>query len=166
MPVINPLYDAVGNLIVAAVATAGSYGSLTGAPSIPSAVFKQVTVSGQSTIVAASVSDTLDLRAGANITLTATTSGNALTIAGSASAGQLPVGYIFISTSSDDPAVALGYGTWTALGAGKVLVGYQSGSADFGTGGQTGGRRGSRRRGRLANPRSWEKATRHRAPMT
>jgi len=50
-----------------------------------------------------------------------------------------PVGSIFASTLSTNPATTLGYGTWAAFGAGKVLVGYLNGDSDFGTGGATGG---------------------------
>lgn len=50
-----------------------------------------------------------------------------------------PINSIFTSTDSANPATALGYGTWTAFGAGKVLVGYSAGDPDFGTGGGTGG---------------------------
>jgi hypothetical protein len=57
----------------------------------------------------------------------------------SSSAGQLPIGFVFISKVSTNPATLLGYGTWTATGVGEVLVGYKSGDADFGTPGGTGG---------------------------
>ena len=50
-----------------------------------------------------------------------------------------PVGSIFISTLSSNPAGILRYGTWAAFGQGRVLVGFASGDPDFGTGGQTGG---------------------------
>ena len=46
-----------------------------------------------------------------------------------------PVGSIFLATVSTDPATLLGYGTWSALAAGKVLVGYAAGDSDFGTAG-------------------------------
>lgn len=50
-----------------------------------------------------------------------------------------PIGAIYISTLSANPATTLGYGTWSAYGTGKVLVGYKSGDANFGTLGATGG---------------------------
>jgi microcystin-dependent protein len=50
-----------------------------------------------------------------------------------------PVGGIFISAVSTNPATLLGYGTWTAFGAGRVLVGLDSGDVDFDTDGETGG---------------------------
>jgi hypothetical protein len=46
-----------------------------------------------------------------------------------------PVGAIFSSTSSSNPATSLGFGTWTAFGEGRTLVGAGSGF----TGGATGG---------------------------
>lgn len=36
---------------------------------------------------------------------------------------QLPVGFVFTSMVNTDPATLLGYGTWTAIGTGRVLVG-------------------------------------------
>lgn len=53
--------------------------------------------------------------------------------------GQLPVGFVFISVVSTNPATLLGYGTWAAFGAGRVLVGLDSGDTDFDTAEETGG---------------------------
>lgn len=50
-----------------------------------------------------------------------------------------PVGAVFISVVSTDPATLLGYGTWQAFGAGRVLVGLDSGDTDFDTVEETGG---------------------------
>lgn len=51
-----------------------------------------------------------------------------------------PVGSIYMNASdSTNPATLLGFGTWVALGEGRVLVGYKSGDANFGTAGNTGG---------------------------
>lgn len=50
-----------------------------------------------------------------------------------------PIGSVFIAVVSTSPATLLGYGTWTAIGAGKVLVGLDSGDADFDTPEETGG---------------------------
>ena len=50
-----------------------------------------------------------------------------------------PVGAIFISSVSTDPAVLLGYGSWIAFGAGRVLVGIDATQTEFDTGGETGG---------------------------
>lgn len=50
-----------------------------------------------------------------------------------------PVGAVFIAVVNTDPATLLGYGTWSAFGAGKVLVGRDSGDADFDTAEETGG---------------------------
>jgi microcystin-dependent protein len=49
-----------------------------------------------------------------------------------------PVGSIYISTESTDPSTIFG-GTWTAFGAGKTLVGLDSGDTDFDTVEETGG---------------------------
>lgn len=50
-----------------------------------------------------------------------------------------PVGSVFISVVSTDPATLLGFGTWAAFGAGKTLVGLNSGDTDFDTVEETGG---------------------------
>ena len=51
-----------------------------------------------------------------------------------------PVGSIYINaTSSTNPATLLGFGTWTAFGAGRVLVGLDASDALFDTAEETGG---------------------------
>lgn len=51
-----------------------------------------------------------------------------------------PVGSIYMNSSvTTNPATLLGFGTWTAFGAGRVPVGYDSGSAPFDTLEETGG---------------------------
>ncbi len=51
-----------------------------------------------------------------------------------------PVGSIYINaTSASNPNTLLGFGTWTAFGAGRVLVGLDAGDALFDTAEETGG---------------------------
>jgi hypothetical protein len=51
-----------------------------------------------------------------------------------------PVGSIYINaTSSSNPSTLLGFGTWTAFGAGRVMVGLDSSDALFDTAEETGG---------------------------
>jgi hypothetical protein len=51
-----------------------------------------------------------------------------------------PVGSIYTNASSStNPATLLGFGTWTAFGAGRVMVGFDSGNALFDTAEETGG---------------------------
>lgn len=55
-------------------------------------------------------------------------------------AAAYPVGSIYINaTSSTNPATLLGFGTWTAFGAGRVIVGLDAGNAAFDTAEETGG---------------------------
>lgn len=51
-----------------------------------------------------------------------------------------PVGSIYINAAvSTNPATLLGFGTWSAFGAGRVMVGLDSGNAAFDTVQETGG---------------------------
>ena len=51
-----------------------------------------------------------------------------------------PVGSIYINASSaTNPATLLGFGTWTAFGAGRVMVGLDASDALFDTAEETGG---------------------------
>jgi len=51
-----------------------------------------------------------------------------------------PVGSIYTNaTVATNPGTLLGFGTWTAFGAGLVMVGFDSGNALFDTVGETGG---------------------------
>lgn len=51
-----------------------------------------------------------------------------------------PVGSVYINVSdSTNPGTLLGIGTWVALGAGRMIVGFDSGDTAFDTAGETGG---------------------------
>jgi len=51
-----------------------------------------------------------------------------------------PVGSIYINASNaTNPDTLLGFGTWVAFGAGRVMVGLDSGDTDFDTAEETGG---------------------------
>lgn len=50
-----------------------------------------------------------------------------------------PVGCLYFSTNSTNPATSLGFGTWSAFGTGRVPVGFDSGDVNFDTDEETGG---------------------------
>ena len=50
-----------------------------------------------------------------------------------------PVGCIYTNITGTNLGTELGFGTWTAFGAGRMLVGYDSGDTDFDTAEETGG---------------------------
>ena len=52
---------------------------------------------------------------------------------------EFKVGDIFISTLAENPAIRKGYGSWVSFGAGRVLVGLDSGDTDFDTPEEVGG---------------------------
>jgi hypothetical protein len=73
--------------------------------------------------------------AGTNTTQLATTA-----FVTAALSAVYPVGSIYINaTSASNPSTLLGFGTWTAFGAGRVLVGLDAGDALFDTAEETGG---------------------------
>jgi hypothetical protein len=46
-----------------------------------------------------------------------------------------PVGSVFLSVVSTNPATLLGYGTWSAFGQGRMVLGWNTGDTDEATGG-------------------------------
>ena len=50
-----------------------------------------------------------------------------------------PVGAIYTAVVSTNPGTLLGFGTWTAFGAGRVMVGFNAADALFDTAEETGG---------------------------
>ena len=61
-------------------------------------------------------------------------------IVAAAKAALFPVGSIYTNAGvSTNPATLLGFGTWTAFGAGRVMVGFDSGQTEFDTPEETGG---------------------------
>jgi len=78
--------------------------------------------------------------AGTNTTQVATTAFVQNTVtAATINALAYPVGSIYTSVVATNPATLLGVGTWAAFGAGKVMVGIDSGDTDFDTAEETGG---------------------------
>ena len=111
--------DTEFNNIATAIATKADLASptFTGSPSLPTGT----------TAVTQS--------AGNNTTLLATTA-----FVQAAIALLYPVGSIYTNASvSTNPGTLLGFGTWTAFGAGRVPVGFDSGNALFDSAEETGG---------------------------
>lgn len=54
-------------------------------------------------------------------------------------ASLFPVGAIYTAVVSTNPGTLLGFGTWVAFGAGRVMVGYDASNALFDTAEETGG---------------------------
>lgn len=54
-------------------------------------------------------------------------------------AALFPVGAIYTAVVSTNPGTLLGFGTWTAFGAGRVMVGFDASNALFDTAEETGG---------------------------
>lgn len=83
--------------------------------------------------------------AGTNTTQVATTAYTTAAIAAATptqaevNAHAYPVGSVYTSIVSTNPATLLGVGTWAAFGAGKVLVGLDASDTDFDTVEETGG---------------------------
>ena len=79
-----------------------------------------------------------DVTAIRNLTMTGT-----LTVGGNTAAtlqAVYPVGSIYINaTVATNPATLLGFGTWAAFGAGRVMVGIDSTDTDFDAAEETGG---------------------------
>ena len=61
-------------------------------------------------------------------------------VADAIKAALFPVGSIYTNSSvATNPGTLLGFGTWSAFGAGRVMVGFNSGNALFDTAEETGG---------------------------
>lgn len=65
--------------------------------------------------------------------------GTVTVMQGQIEALKLPVGSVYVTVGSGNPATTLGYGTWAQIGAGRVLVGQDTGDADFDVIEETGG---------------------------
>ena len=76
--------------------------------------------------------------AGNNSTALSTTAYTDAAVA-AVKAALFPVGAIYTAVVSTNPGTLLGFGTWTAFGAGRVMVGFDASNALFNTAEETGG---------------------------
>ncbi len=71
--------------------------------------------------------------------------------AGSVSAAW-PIGSVFMNVLSTNPNTLLGFGTWAAFGAGRVLIGVDAGDPDFDTAEEAGGAKTVASAGTVSQP--------------
>lgn len=71
--------------------------------------------------------------------VTSAINAHAATPHGGGSGEVYAVGDLYLTTRSGNPATLLGYGTWAAFGAGRVIVGHDAGQTEFDTVEKTGG---------------------------
>jgi len=140
-------------------------GATVGANSASTGAFTTLSTTGLATLNSATISGTstlttVDINGGAidgttiGATTASTVAATTVTASGNVNTtgGELqidgtnvlekvyPVGSIYINaTSSTNPATLLGFGTWVAFGAGKVIVGLDSTDTDFDSAEETGG---------------------------
>lgn len=140
-------------------------GTTIGANSASTGAFTTISTTGLATLNSATISGTstlttVDINGGAidgttiGATTASTVAATTVTASGNVNTtgGELqidgtnvlekvyPVGSIYINASvSTNPATLLGFGTWTAFGAGRVLVGLDSTDTDFDSAEETGG---------------------------
>ncbi len=140
-------------------ANSASTGAFTTVSTSGLATLNSVTVSGTSTLTTVDINggaiDGTPIGANSASTVaataitgtTVTTTGNINTTGGEVQingtnilAKAYPVGSIYINaTNSTNPATLLGFGTWVAFGAGRVMVGLNSSDTEFDTAEETGG---------------------------
>ena len=140
-------------------ANSASTGAFTTLSTTGLATLNSATISGTSTLTTVDINGgaidgtTIGANSASTVaatTVTATTvtaSGNVNTTGGELQINGTnvlekvyPVGSIYINaTSATNPATLLGFGTWVAFGAGKVIVGLDSSDTDFDTAEETGG---------------------------
>jgi len=80
------------------------------------------------------------------------TAGGAEWAAAPGGSEAFPIGAVFIGVVSTNPGTLLGYGTWSAIAAGRVLIGRDAGDVDFDVAEETGGAKTVASAGTVAAP--------------
>lgn len=150
---VHPVLKWLGSLLMAVTITHAVQADGTFSPSGQAAWDDNHVVAGLATV--AESGDYADLT-GVPVLATVATNGDYANLTGTPTSISLsdvyPVGSVYTSTNSGNPAVVFGFGTWNALGSGQMLVGFKTGSSDFGAGGQTGGATGVQAAGTISTP--------------
>ena len=116
---INTEFDAIATAIATKADTASP--AFTGTPSLPTGTTGVTQTSSDNSTKIATTAFVQD-------------------VASAVKQALFPVGSIYVnSTDSTNPGTLLGFGTWTAFGAGRVMVGFNASNALFDSAEETGG---------------------------
>lgn len=103
---------------LATVATTGAYSDLSGTPTIPSAIFSTIAVSGQDSVAADSATDTLTLAAGTGISITTDKTTDTVTITATGGSGSVATDAIW--DAAGDIVIGTGANTAARLAIGTA----------------------------------------------